>query len=224
MYNNFVQSPPPPVFVYLAGLHSLFAKKIVRQIIQVAHAESTRKASNEGTGCHDSIPRRSEPLRNTIHPSKIEWDRIPTDTPKGGKLELWDSQVFTGPFSGSCWRFLGNPLHFGSSSSFWVKGQTSQKKKNKTGKTNLAPSPEFVSEGILNLLLAENIVDTGIEDGERNSLKPTMEAPPKSLGDLWTNMSLHYSLDWKTVSCIAQFWRNSNIRIITNIKKYAYVK
>ena len=78
--------------------------------------------------------------------------------------------------------FLEIPYTLGRHLRFELKVKLLQK--NKTGKTNLAPSPEFVSEGILNLLLAENIVDTGIEDGERNSLKPTMEAPPKSLGDL----------------------------------------
>ena len=41
-------------------------------------------------------------------PSKIEWDRIPTDP---GPSKLPSSyeilRFFRGPFSGSCWRFLG---------------------------------------------------------------------------------------------------------------------
>ena len=41
-------------------------------------------------------------------PSKIERDRISTDPySKEVAIQLWDTQVVQGPFSGSCWRFLG---------------------------------------------------------------------------------------------------------------------
>ena len=35
-------------------------------------------------------------------PSKIEWDRIPTDLTKKVAIALLETQVFSGPFSGSC--------------------------------------------------------------------------------------------------------------------------
>ena len=41
-------------------------------------------------------------------PSKIEWDRIPTDPVQEVAIELLDPQVFSGSVKrGSCWRFLG---------------------------------------------------------------------------------------------------------------------
>ena len=42
------------------------------------------------------------------NPSKMRWDL--TNGPLSKLLELLDTQVLRGPFSGSCWRFLGHKL------------------------------------------------------------------------------------------------------------------
>ena len=65
---------------------------------------------------YDGIPSEFENKKSVLVPSKIEWDL--TNGPLRRLLELLNTQVFLGPFSGSDrWRFLGL-VHFVSSN--WI--------------------------------------------------------------------------------------------------------